>query len=76
MAQPTGLRCLARPARAAALGPPASGCGWTGVRGPSLGSDRGGDGLLEIGKDVVDVFDADGQAHHVLAHTGTREFLG
>lgn len=32
--------------------------------------------LLQIGFDVVDVFDADGQAHHVVRHAGFLHFFG
>src|SRR6185312_1628167 len=42
-----------------------------GARGSDLGQ-----GLVEVGKQVVDVLDADGQADHVLADAGLGQLPG
>ena len=48
-----------------------------GLRNPAHPrSDRRGEGLVQVLEDVVDVLDADRQAHHVLAYAGTLQFLG
>src|SRR5690606_30123142 len=51
-------------------------CRLEGGGGTWPGSAAGVQRLAKIVEDVVDVLDADGQADHVFADTGTGEFVG
>ena len=47
------------------------------IDGVRVGGSAGrGERLIDIGNDVVDMFDADRQPHHVLADPGRGQFLG